>query len=404
MPLCGGSPGKLVGHSRLDAAHWTAVSVDSNTHMKVPSGLDFYQKLESNGVGTTAIFRNRNTSARYAVRKIAGVAEDLSLPGRLQLQELLLLRQLRHDSIPSILDLFPPESPYVREMYSVSKAMDVDLLQVIGSRQRLMEEHCQYYLYAILRGLKFLHSANVVHCNIRPSTILLNMDDDVIISDFTRAQGFGKVHWDEKEQSASCSWYDAPERTLFGRHATGSWDVWAAGCVLCELMGRRAIFPGEGGLDQVQRILEVVGSPSQEELEWLPPKSPARRDLTALPVQERRTWSAIYPTHSGAAHEALGAMLRFHPERRLSAATVLELPFFGELHDPEDEPLAEEWVDWSQVSAEISGHALRDRCYELCWEFRPELAVRDRALLLERGVRLRPLRATANCRLHWAAP
>ena len=41
--------------------------------------------------------------------------------------------------------------------------MDTDLHQIIQSQQQLSQEHIQYFVYQILRGLKHIHSANVIH-------------------------------------------------------------------------------------------------------------------------------------------------------------------------------------------------------------------------------------------------
>ena len=35
------------------------------------------------------------------------------------------------------------------------------------------DEHIQYFLYQLLRGLKYVHSANVVHRDLKPSNILV---------------------------------------------------------------------------------------------------------------------------------------------------------------------------------------------------------------------------------------
>jgi mitogen-activated protein kinase 1/3 len=51
--------------------------------------------------------------------------------------------------------------------------METDLHRVIYSRQDLSDEHIQYFVYQILRGLLFMHSANVIHRDIKPSNLLL---------------------------------------------------------------------------------------------------------------------------------------------------------------------------------------------------------------------------------------
>jgi serine/threonine protein kinase len=59
--------------------------------------------------------------------------------------------------------------------YLVTELMDTDLHQIIQSQQQLSQEHIQYFVYQILRGLKHLHSANVIHRDL-VSTILQMSD------------------------------------------------------------------------------------------------------------------------------------------------------------------------------------------------------------------------------------
>ena len=51
--------------------------------------------------------------------------------------------------------------------------METDLHRVIYSRQDLSDDHIQYFIYQILRGLLFMHSANVIHRDLKPSNLLL---------------------------------------------------------------------------------------------------------------------------------------------------------------------------------------------------------------------------------------
>lgn len=47
--------------------------------------------------------------------------------------------------------------------YVVSEMMDTDLTSIIKSDQPLTEEHYKFFLYQLLRGLKYIHSAQIVH-------------------------------------------------------------------------------------------------------------------------------------------------------------------------------------------------------------------------------------------------
>lgn len=61
-----------------------------------------------------------------------------------------------------------------KDVYLVCELMETDLHRVIYSRQRLTDEHAQYFLYHILCALKYIHSASVLHRDLKPSNVLLN--------------------------------------------------------------------------------------------------------------------------------------------------------------------------------------------------------------------------------------
>lgn len=64
-------------------------------------------------------------------------------------------------------------------------------------------------------------------------------------------------------------WYRAPEIMLNSKGYTKSIDIWSVGCILAEMLSNRPIFPGKHYLDQLNHILGVLGSPSQEDLECI---------------------------------------------------------------------------------------------------------------------------------------
>ena len=64
------------------------------------------------------------------------------------------------------------------DVYLIQELMDADLHKIIRS-QKLSDDHCQYFLYQILRGLKFVHSAKVLHRDLKPSNLLVNSNCDL---------------------------------------------------------------------------------------------------------------------------------------------------------------------------------------------------------------------------------
>ena len=86
---------------------------------------------------------------------------------------------LRRPASPAQDILRPPSIDRFDDVYIVSELMDTDLHQIISSPQPLTDDHCQYFLYQILRALKYIHSAHVLHRDLKPSNLLLNGNCDL---------------------------------------------------------------------------------------------------------------------------------------------------------------------------------------------------------------------------------
>tara|TARA_R110002050_G_scaffold64764_1_gene140745 strand:- start:332 stop:796 length:465 start_codon:yes stop_codon:yes gene_type:complete len=109
-----------------------------------------------------------------AIKKIQNAFRNLLDTKRI-LREIKLLRHLEHENIIGLIEILQPENyKEFSDIYIVSELMDSDLAQIINSKQGLSDAHFQYFVYQILRGLKYIHSANVLHRDLKPSNIFLN--------------------------------------------------------------------------------------------------------------------------------------------------------------------------------------------------------------------------------------
>jgi mitogen-activated protein kinase 15 len=154
-------------------------------------------------------------------------------------------------------------------------------------------------MYQLFKSLKFMHSAELLHRDVKPSNLLLNSECQVKIADFGLARSVAQL--EENEAPApiltdyvATRWYRAPEILLGSTKYTFGVDMWSSGCILGELLGGKPLFPGTSTMNQLDRIMEVTGRPSGEDVDAI--QSPfAATMLESLPPSRRRRIAQIFP-------------------------------------------------------------------------------------------------------------
>ena len=149
-----------------------------------------YVALENIGTGAYGVvcsaINQRNGGQRVAIKKIPDIFGQVTIARRTY-REIKILRHFRHDNIISIQDILQPGDDRLTtysDVYIVLDLMESDLHRIIHSPQPLTNEHVRYFLYQILRGLKYIHSANIVHRDLKPSNLLVNENCMLKIGDF----------------------------------------------------------------------------------------------------------------------------------------------------------------------------------------------------------------------------
>ncbi|KAH9731827.1 mitogen-activated protein kinase 4 [Citrus sinensis] len=205
--------------------------------------------------GIVCAAMNSETREEVAIKKI-GNAFDNRIDAKRTLREIKLLRHMDHENIIAIKDIIrPPQRETFNDVYIVYELMDTDLHQIIRSHQDLTDDHCRYFLYQLLRGLKYVHSANVLHRDLKPSNLLLNANCDLKIGDFGLARTTSET--DFMTEYVVTRWYRAPELLLNCSEYTAAIDIWSVGCILGEIMTRQPLFPGKDYVHQLRLITEV---------------------------------------------------------------------------------------------------------------------------------------------------
>nr|ODN85801.1 CMGC/MAPK protein kinase [Cryptococcus depauperatus CBS 7841] len=346
----------------------------------------FVKELGQGAYGCVSSARNAHTGETCAVKKVTNVFQKKILTKRC-LRELRLLHHFRgHKNVSRLYTRYgslydmdivfdPPGSGQFREVYLYEELMEADLHAIIRSGQPLSDAHFQSFLYQTLCGLKYIHSANVLHRDLKPGNLLVNADCELKICDFGLARGFqpGAVQTDQGQagfmtEYVATRWYRAPEIMLSFANYTSSIDMWSVGCILAELLGGKPIFKGEDYVDQLNKILNLLGTPTEDTLRRV--GSPrAQEYIRSLPIKPRVRFETLYVNASPLALDLLSKLLTFDPARRLGCQEALEHPYLAVWHDPADEPLCEVPFDFS-FEQEDSVAGMRDLILEEVRSFR----------------------------------
>jgi len=225
-----------------------------------------YEKIEFLGEGQFAtVYKAKDTQDEnkiVAVKKIKLGSREEARDGinRTALREIKLLQELKHDHIIGLLDVFGHRS----NVSLVFDFMDTDLEQIIKDQTVVLTAgHIKAYTIMTLQGLEYLHLLWILHRDLKPNNLLVNSAGILKIGDFGLAKCYGSPTRIYTHQVVT-RWYRSPE-LLFGARMYGTGvDIWAVGCILAELLLRIPFFPGESDLDQLTKIFQAMGTPTND--------------------------------------------------------------------------------------------------------------------------------------------
>ncbi|XP_067420434.1 mitogen-activated protein kinase 11 isoform X4 [Emydura macquarii macquarii] len=275
------------------------------------------------------------TRQKVAVKKLSRPFQSL-IHARRTYRELRLLKHMKHENVIGLLDVFTPATSIenFNEVYLVTNLMGADLNNIVKC-QKLTDDHIQFLIYQLLRGLKYIHSAGIIHRDLKPSNLAVNEDCELRILDF----GLARQTDDEMTGYVATRWYRAPEIMLNWMHYNQTVDIWSVGCIMAELLKGKALFPGNDYIDQLKRIMEVVGTPSSELLKKISSEH-ARKYIESLPHMPQQDLKAVFRGANPLAVDLLEKMLILDSDKRITASEALAHAYFVQYHDPDDEPEA----------------------------------------------------------------
>ncbi|XP_006631833.2 mitogen-activated protein kinase 9 isoform X2 [Lepisosteus oculatus] len=302
-----------------------------------------YQQLRAIGSGAQGIVCSAHDTVlgiHVAVKKLSRPFQNQTHAKRAY-RELVLLKCVNHKNIISLLNVFTPQKSLeeFQDLYLVMELMDASLCQVI--HMDLDHERMSYLLYQILCGIRHLHSAGIIHRDLKPSNIVVKSDCTLKILDFglarTACTNFMMTPY------VVTRYYRAPE-VILGMKYKENVDLWSVGCIMAEMILHKILFPGRDYIDQWNKVIEVLGTPSLEFMNRL--METVRNYVMNKPQYPGVSFQELFPDwafpsdsehdklKTSQARDLLSKMLVIDPERRISVQEALNHPYIHVWYDP----------------------------------------------------------------------
>ncbi|XP_033103696.1 stress-activated protein kinase JNK-like isoform X1 [Anneissia japonica] len=342
---------KMSGGSGSGSSSSTKNHVNGMYHITIGDTtfhvLKRYQNLKSIGSGAqghVCAAYDTITNQNVAIKKLSRPFQNVTHAKRAY-REFKLMKLCNHKNIIGLLNVFSPQKTFdeFTDVYLVMELMDASLVMVI--QMDLDHERMSYLLYQILCGIKHLHSAGIIHRDLKPSNIVVKSDCTLKILDFGLARTAGTSFM--MTPYVVTRYYRAPE-VILGMGYKENVDLWSVGCIFGEMIRGAVLFPGTDHIDQWNKIIELLGTPSQQFMKRLQPT--VRNYVENRPRYAGHMFDVLFPDElfpedstsepnkltAKQARDLLCKMLVVDPNQRISVDEALKHPYINVWYDPSE--------------------------------------------------------------------
>uniref|UniRef100_A0A7E4US22 non-specific serine/threonine protein kinase n=1 Tax=Panagrellus redivivus TaxID=6233 RepID=A0A7E4US22_PANRE len=283
---------------------------------------DRYRMTKKVGDGTfgeVSLARKIDTGDVVAIKRMK--KKFYSWDEAMGLREVKSLKKLNHPNIIKLREV-------IREndiLYFVFEFMQMNLYELMKDRDRYFPESTiRNIIYQVLQGMAYMHKNGFFHRDMKPENLMCNGTELVKIADFGLAREIRSRP--PFTDYVSTRWYRAPEILLRSTNYNSPIDLWALGCIMAELYMLRPLFPGSSELDQIFKILTIMGTPTKDE--W--PEGYRLAAAMNFRFQQCQgvPLESIINTAGADGMKLMRDMMLWVPEKRPSAAGCLKYKYF----------------------------------------------------------------------------
>lgn len=297
---------------------------------------DLVQKLGKGAYGIVWKAMDKKYKKIVALKKVFDAFHNVTDSQRTYREVMFLVELRGHENIISLRNVINAQNN--KDLYLVFDYMETDLHHVIRANI-LQEIHKQYIIYQLLKALKFMHSAELIHRDLKPANILIDSDCNIKVADFGLARSIACQTDDTNfklTDYVATRWYRAPEILLGSTTYSKAVDMWSVGCILGELIVGKPIFPGSSTLNQIERVLELTGKPSQDDIDSIKSQH-VQSVLSSINIPKKKSFSNFFSGSSDSALDLLQKLLVFNPSKRLTVEEALKHEYVKQFSCPEEE-------------------------------------------------------------------
>ncbi|CAM8932131.1 hypothetical protein QQ045_022860 [Rhodiola kirilowii] len=305
---------------------WLASVAGEAINGWLPRRADSFEKIDKIGQGTYSnVYKAKDTITGDIVA-LKKVRFDSLEPESVKFmaREILILRKLDHPNVIKLEGLVT--SRMSCSLYLVFKYMEHDLAGLAASPDiKFTEPQVKCYVRQLLSGLEHCHNNGVLHRDIKGSNLLVDDGGVLKIGDFGLASFFDRTKKRQMTSRVVTLWYRPPELLLGATDYDVGVDLWSAGCILAELLAGRPIMPGRTEVEQLHKIYQLCGSPSDEY--WKKSKLPNATLFRPREPYKRRI-AEKFKDFPPSSIPLIETVLSIDPAERLTATAALNSDFF----------------------------------------------------------------------------